>query len=72
MVLLICDVDGAGVVQIAGVSSDPTERAAARETGEPERLSSAEERHAGAADAHQTAETTAGGEPAGEPETQTR
>lgn len=65
MLLLICDVDGAGLVQIAGVSSGPTEGAAARETGEDERLSSAEERDAGA-------ETTAGGEPAGEPETETR
>ncbi len=59
MLLLICAVDGAGLVPIAGVSSGPTEGAAARETGEDE------ERHAGA-------ETTAGGDPAGEAETETR
>lgn len=72
MVLFVCDVDGAGVVPIAGVSSGPTERAATRKTGEHERLSSAEKRHTGAADAHHTDETAAGGEPPGEPETQTR
>lgn len=67
-----CAADGAGVGQIADVSSGPAERAAPTETGEHERLFSAEERHTRAADTHQTAETPAGGETPGEPATQTR